>query len=51
MNFKKISMLVNEDNAEVKYQSGLCEVSKEYFNNKNSAKDGTHGLVLANTQQ
>ncbi|CAL5191129.1 unnamed protein product [Lathyrus oleraceus] len=49
--FKKISMLLYDDNAEVKDQSGLCEVAKEYFNKLFAEKNGIHELVLATIEQ
>ncbi|CAL5215361.1 unnamed protein product [Lathyrus oleraceus] len=48
--FKNISILVNEDNTEVKYQLGLCEAAEEYFNKLFTAKDVTHDPILANIQ-
>lgn len=46
-NFKKIEMLINEDQVEVKDQAGICEVAKNYFDNLFAAKDSVHEPVLS----
>lgn len=44
---KKIDMLVNEDQVEIKEQTRLCEVDKEYSNQLFLLKEGVHEPVLS----
>lgn len=40
--FKKIDGMLNEDCEEIRDQTGLCEMAKEYFNKLFSFKEINH---------
>lgn len=50
--FKRISIILREDNEEMRERAGLCEVAKQYFKNLFAATNNSnYDLVLDNLQQ
>ena len=46
-NFKKIDMLINDDDVEVKYQVGMYEIANNYFENLFAGKECRHDPIIS----